>query len=331
LPGHPNDRTSHINGRAPGRNPGTRRLARSIGSALTGGLAMVVRRHGGRLSAWSLMVGVAVVAVVLAAARIDSAPGAGIAIIAACISYLACRYDSVAVARRRELGLTTGPLRRAALFLSSASVAFAIIGLSDLAFLVGYYGYLKVADEIVITSHMSPSSTEGYMAIGAVIGVVLALCVASSLRRTVSPPEGGTTMPARGWLALWTVGLVIVLGTLLGTGLAVLIGVILSPCVAWSLRRKADSPERAKPTSARTWPALWPVGLVIVLGALLCAELARERYSFRRMMAEFHAEQEAQADSPDAAAVHAWLKRWFEYAAVRPWLPDEPTRISPGR
>lgn len=48
------------------------------------------------------------------------------------------------------------------------------------------------------------------------------------------------------------------------------------------------------------------------------------------MMADYHAGPQALADGPEKAALHAWLKGWYERAAVRPWLPTHPVRVPSG-
>jgi hypothetical protein len=55
----------------------------------------------------------------------------------------------------------------------------------------------------------------------------------------------------------------------------------------------------------------------------------RERYTFYRMTADYHAGPEARSDGPKEVALHAWLSRWYEWAAVRPWLPIHSARFPP--
>jgi hypothetical protein len=167
------------------------------------------------------------------------------------------------------------PVRRhrAALALASAGIAAWIIGASDLAFLAGYYGFLRLAYQTVVMSHWTPYGDPGYLGMAAVIGVVLALPVTSSLRGALWPP-GKPSLPRR------------------------------------RLKR-------------------WPFAVGICVGSLLIADEMRERYSFCRMMAAYHASPEARADAPNQAALHDWLRRWYEQAAIRPWLPIHPDRIPP--
>lgn len=77
--------------------------------------------------------------------------------------------------------------------LASTTLAAAVIGLSDLAFLAGYYGYLRLAYQTVLMSHWTPYVDPCYQATGVVIGVSLALSVASALRHTVCPPDASKT------------------------------------------------------------------------------------------------------------------------------------------
>ena len=229
--------------------------------------------YGRGLKAWSLMAAVAIVAVSLAAARAESAPAAGIAIIGACASYLGYKTYSGGVTKRQASGLTTSRFQKAGLILGSTTFAASVIGISDLAFLSGYYGYLELVEASVIMTHWTPYNDPGHMTTGVVIGVALALCVASSLRRTF----GG-----------------------------------------------------AEPRYPRRWLNLWPVGVVNFIGAAWGAKELRERYSICQMMASYHAGREARAEGAKKEAVHAWLRRWYERAAIRPWLPVHPDRIPRG-
>jgi hypothetical protein len=230
-----------------------------------------MRLHGAGIRSYSIMVAVAILALLLAAVRVECAPGSGIAIVVSCIGYLAYKRYSEAVATRLAGGATISRSRKAGLVLSSITLAATIIGLSDFAFLAGYYGFLKVAYEAVVMSHWTPYDDPNYIGIGVVIGVPLALCVASSLRHLVWSPEATRT--------------------------------------------------------AFRWLKLWPVALTVCVGSLLVAEKLRERYWFCRMMADYHAGTEARADYPNRAELHDWLKRWYEQAAIRPWLPVHPDRV----
>jgi hypothetical protein len=149
-----------------------------------------------------------------------------------------------------------------------------IIGSSDLAFLAGYYGFLRLAYQTVVMSHWTPYGDPGFLGMAAGVGVSLALPVASSLRGAVWPPGG-------------------------------------------------PSPHRRRPKR-------WPFALAACVGSLLMADEMRERFSFCRMMADYHAGPQARADGPQKAALLNWLRRWYEQAAIRPWLPIHPDRLPPG-
>ncbi|MHB1560357.1 MAG: hypothetical protein ACYC61_23140 [Isosphaeraceae bacterium] len=133
---------------------------------------------------------VAVAAVVLAATRARGKTGAAIALITASVYGLARkRYAEVSTAR--ILGSpATGAASRARPVVASALMAAAVIGLSDLALLIGYYGWLWWGELSPRSSHWSPHDDPVYRWTGFVIGVALALWVASSLRRGIWTTPG---------------------------------------------------------------------------------------------------------------------------------------------
>ncbi len=238
----------------------------------TGGKA--VRNAGSGLRTWSLMAAVAVVGVCLAAAHPQSAPSAAIAIVGGCVTALACRRYDQAVNLREARGSMPGRWHRVALALASAGLAVLIIGSSDLAFLAGYFGFMRLAYHTVVMSHWSPYDDPGFMGLATVIGLFLTLPVASSLRAALWPPGGPSVTGRR-------------------------------------LTR-------------------WPFALAACVGCLLIADEMRERCSFCRFMAAYHAGPMARADGPKKAALHEWLRDWYERALIRPWLPLHPDRLPPG-
>src|SRR4051812_12385726 len=123
----------------------------------------IIPRSGVGIKVRTLMATVAIVAVSLATTHVESAHSVAIVIVVACISYLAYIRYSEAISLRQVSGLTTSPSQKAGILLASVTVAAVVIGLSDLAFLTGYYGFLRVTDEIILTSDLTPSATPSYM------------------------------------------------------------------------------------------------------------------------------------------------------------------------
>ena len=95
---------------------------------------------------------VAIVAVALATPG-ELARVAMFGTITACIAYLTYIRYSQAVSHRKTSGVPIGVAQTASALLSSVTLALAVIGLSDLAFLIGYYGFLKVADVTIPEGH----------------------------------------------------------------------------------------------------------------------------------------------------------------------------------
>ena len=91
-------------------------------------------------------------------------PLRGIVIVGFCVCCLAHQRYSSALAFRQSQSLKTSRSQRAVLLLSSSTFAATAIGLSDVAFLAGYHGYLKAADEINVMTDYSPSDAPGCMA-----------------------------------------------------------------------------------------------------------------------------------------------------------------------
>jgi hypothetical protein len=160
-----------------------------------------MRRSGLEIKVGSLKAAVAIAAVDLAT-PFESAHVAMIGTITACIAYLAYNRYSEAVSPRQTSGLRTAPARKAGILLSSAAVALVVVGLSDLAFLIGYYVFLKAADGIVRTSHWSAFMDPDYIAMGVVIGSALALWVALCLRRAVYAHDRPASWRTWRWLKL---------------------------------------------------------------------------------------------------------------------------------
>jgi len=149
---------------------------------------MGVRR--GRLTLGRMMAVIGVAALILAMRRVDSAPAVSLCVFAACAWYLASRRFAEAMARRAAEGLTTSRAQRARILVRAACLAVVAIGLPDGAFLAGYYGYMEAIRATIILKNWSPDYDPWHMTMGAVIGIMSALYVASIVRRWIGPIIG---------------------------------------------------------------------------------------------------------------------------------------------
>lgn len=126
----------------------------------------------------TLMLAVTVIAATSAAYRIGPAP-----IIIVCIVVLAWHRTSDGIAR----GVAIRFGQRVRLGLSSLLVASVIVGLPDLAFLLGFHVYVeRIADQFPVT-YWNPYLEPDYLIAGVVFGAVLSLYVAVLLRTTLWP------------------------------------------------------------------------------------------------------------------------------------------------
>jgi hypothetical protein len=175
-----------------------------------------MRRSGLEIKVRSLMAAVAIAAVDLATPA-ESARAAMIGTVTACSGYLAYNRYSEAVFLRQTSGLRTGPAQKAGMLLSSVTLALVVLGLADLAFLVGYYGFLTAANAILHeTCRWSADSDPDFIATGGVIGSALALWIALCLKKAVYTHNRLESWRVCPWLKiLWPVLLVVVLGTVL--------------------------------------------------------------------------------------------------------------------
>jgi hypothetical protein len=133
------------------------------------------------------MVAVAVAALVCVVIRGDASPGLGIALIATSLILLTWAHHAKVVALRRSRGLETSRLRKAALLPGSLAMASVFVGLSDLAFLIGYLFYrdFLAYKETDWRWDLSPDCTTK----STVFGAVAAVGVASVLRTAIWPCE----------------------------------------------------------------------------------------------------------------------------------------------
>jgi hypothetical protein len=149
-----------------------------------------------RLTLGRMMAVIGVAALILAMSRVDSAPAVSVCVFAACAWYLASRRFAEAMEQRETEGLTTSRARRARILVGAASIAVVAIGLPDAAFLAGYIGYMRAIRITMHDIHWIPDYDPWHMAMGAVIGIVCALYVASVIRYGFGPILGGKSRSA---------------------------------------------------------------------------------------------------------------------------------------
>lgn len=138
-----------------------------------------------RFNMRSTMLAMAVLTLAFAAPRIGIFP-----VITACICLLAWRRTSDGIVR----GLATSTWQKATLFLTSTTVAAVIIGLSDLAFLVGYE-VCTASDVPWLISRWSPTSGFDWVVMPSLAGLIPSLCVATLLRKTIWPIKRAVPRP----------------------------------------------------------------------------------------------------------------------------------------
>jgi hypothetical protein len=152
-----------------------------------------------------LMVVVAAVAVVLAAIRMGAVLGIGIGAILSCVLLLAYKRTSDTMIQRRAKGLPMSPRQRRRIFLASTAISAVIIVFSDIAFLIGYYGYVqwRAYDSVWprpwewFRDRRDIYHREFWLE-GVGYGLTLALAVASVLRWMLWPIKTGSKAPETG-------------------------------------------------------------------------------------------------------------------------------------
>jgi hypothetical protein len=147
----------------------------------------------------SLLVSVAFVALFMAAYRTESFSG----VMVACMICLACKRTTDVLARRSTDGVPTSRWQRVGIVVTSSTTAVAIIGLADLAFLLGYYGFLRLEEATHRESHYTPYRDLSIA--GLFIGGVLALVTTSRLRAVLGMTRSGSR---RIWPRLWPLAVI---------------------------------------------------------------------------------------------------------------------------
>jgi hypothetical protein len=155
-----------------------------------------MQRPGMRLEIRGIMAAVAVSALVLGVYRVDVAPSVAVVLILGSTSVLAYKRYSDALAQRANAKQVTTRSQKITLLLTSVIVAVTLIGLSDAAFLAGYLGYAVLIAELgfgyqnalLLRAHLAgPQHEVQHLLIGAMFGFMMAMIVASALRRTIWP------------------------------------------------------------------------------------------------------------------------------------------------
>jgi hypothetical protein len=118
------------------------------------------------------------------------------------------------LARRAADGLTTSRWRRVGIAATSAAIAVAIIGSANLAFLLGFYGFLRSLFGMNVTYSWSRNHNTLCNLISFAIGLVLALAVAARMRTALR--SCGESRSKSSWPLIRFIALLAILGLLWG-------------------------------------------------------------------------------------------------------------------
>ena len=157
-----------------------------------------------------LLISVGFAALLMAANRTRSIA----AIMGACTVCLAYIRTSDILASRRAEEIATSRWQRSVIMLTSAAIAVAIVGFADLAFVLGYFGYLRFLAEIHIRSKQTPFADISLM--GLAIGFVMALVIASRLKGFLWTIGSTPRRDRPRWSTLWPLASIVAVGLWLG-------------------------------------------------------------------------------------------------------------------
>jgi hypothetical protein len=158
-----------------------------------------MRLPGVRSSIRGLMVSAASVALLIAAvSREDSRLPAGIITVAACLGCLTCKLAAVKLASRKAEGRPTYGWTWVRLISVAAAISVAVIGASDIAFLVIYWSYMVAVYVLAGVDHYRPWEEPGHIVMGALPGGIVALRTVSLTNRLIQIPTA-RPMTARSW------------------------------------------------------------------------------------------------------------------------------------
>jgi hypothetical protein len=128
-------------------------------------------------------------------------PGVGVELILGSTLVLACKRYSDALAQPVNAKMVTTRSQKIRLLMTSLTIAATLIGLSDFAFLVGYYAYSECLDGFfhTYTTNTHGPERQGYL-IAMFCGLIMAMTVAYALRRLIWPivekPPAPATSPS---------------------------------------------------------------------------------------------------------------------------------------
>lgn len=133
-----------------------------------------------------LMALIAAVALTVAASREDSRLAAGTTIVVTCVTCLTCKLAADSLASRKAEGRETSRSTQVMIVSVSAAIAVAVLGASDLAFLVVYCGYMVTIRSLA--DHYWPWEESEHIFIGTVLGGIAALRAVSVTTGLIRTP-----------------------------------------------------------------------------------------------------------------------------------------------
>jgi hypothetical protein len=131
------------------------------------------------------MVLAAAVALVVAAWREDSRRTVGVVLILGCVACLTYKLTTDRLVIRKAEGVGTSHPQRVIIVSVSAATAVAVLGASDVAFLVVYWGYMLTIRILAAVDHFWPWEEPEHILIGTVLGGVAALRMVSLTTRLI--------------------------------------------------------------------------------------------------------------------------------------------------
>jgi hypothetical protein len=135
----------------------------------------------------------AAVALAVAVPHEDSRPTVGSVIVATCIAYLTYKLATDRLAVREAEGERTSRSQWARIVAKSAANAVAVLGVSDIVFLVVYWGYMLYVRSLVSVDHFWPWEEPQHILIGTLAGGIAALLTVPLTTRLIRLPAARPT------------------------------------------------------------------------------------------------------------------------------------------